>query len=105
MDVHIDGGGGIDPGQLLDGKHRHEDGSAAAAVLLRNFDPHEPELEKLGNQVQAELRRLVHLMDVGPDFGGGEFPDRVAEHRLFLGQHGESGSGAGGIGHLVSYSS
>src|SRR6185295_4693721 len=58
--IDIDGGRGVNPGQLLNGNGGHEDGATASAECLRHLDSHQSQLEELGNQVGAELRRLVH---------------------------------------------
>ncbi len=53
--VHVDGGRRIDSRDLLDGERRQKNPSTRAAVLLRNFDAHEPELEESSESAQAGI--------------------------------------------------
>ena len=53
---------GVDPGQLLDRERVGERVGAAAAVLLRERDPHQPELAHLGDDLVGEALVAVELL-------------------------------------------
>ncbi len=91
MHIHVDGGRSIDSRDLLDGEYGQKNPSTRAAVLLRNFDAHEPELEESWNQLRPELGRLVHRVHVRLHVGLGELADRIPEHGFFFGQGREGG--------------
>ena len=54
---HRDADRGVDPGQLLDRQRVGEGVGAAAAVLLREGDPHQPQLAHLGDDLVGEALR------------------------------------------------
>jgi hypothetical protein len=84
LDVHEHGRGGVHRRQRLHGERRHEQPAARAAVPVRDLDPHQAQLEQLGDEGAVELRRLVHRHDAGTDLLFGELAHRVPEHLLFF---------------------
>ena len=93
MDVDVDGGRGVDPRQFLDRERRQEDGAACTTELLGHLDPHDPQLEELGDQLRPHLGRFVHLMDVRRNLGLGEFADGFAKEGFLFGEHGQRSNG------------
>ena len=85
--------GRVDARQLLD-RDRVRDGvGAAAAVLLRDRHPHQPELGQLGHQLVGEAVLAVELLRDRRDLLLGELADGVADElvlRLEVEVHAES---------------
>src|SRR5207245_10241590 len=66
LDVHEDGDGGVNRRQLLHGEYGHEETAPRAAVLPRDLDPHEPQLEEIG---RASCRERVKITGVAVALG------------------------------------
>jgi hypothetical protein len=58
-------------------------------MLLGYLDPHEPELEELGKNVQVELRGLVHGRHMRSNFRLGKLSHGFPKEFLFLRELGE----------------
>ena len=86
MGGHRDADRGVDPGQLLDRERVGEGRGAAAAVLLRERDPHQPELAQLGDELVGERLRPVELLGHRRDLVAGELADGVAQQALLVGE-------------------
>ena len=89
LHVHEDRSRCIDGRQLFDREHGHEQAAAGSAVRLGNLDPHEAELEELGNQGGIELRRLLHRLHARADLALGEVSHRALKHPFFFGERGK----------------
>ena len=85
LHVHDNPGGRIDARKFLHREDGLEEGAAAAAVLLGDFDAHQTQLKELFNELGLEDTLLVHLLDVGPDALVGELADGVAEKYFVFG--------------------
>ncbi len=96
LHVDEDADGGIDGGDLFDGEDGAEEGAAYAAVFFGDFDAHEAELEKTGDDFGRHFLRFVHLADEWRDLFAGELTDRLLEDLLFGGKGGER-RGEGGF--------
>ena len=75
---------GVDPGQLLDRERVGERVAAAAAVLLRERDPHQAELAHLRDELVGERLGPVELLGDRRDLVAGEVADRVAQQPLLV---------------------
>ena len=75
----------VDPRQLLDRDRVRERVGAAAAVLLRDRHPHQPELGQLGDELVREPLLAVELLGDRRHALERELPHRVAE-QLVLGR-------------------
>ena len=75
----------VDPGQLLDRDRVRERVAAAAAVLLGDRDPHQPELGHLGDELVREAVLAVELLGDRRDLLDRERAHRVAD-QLVLGR-------------------
>jgi len=79
LHVHHYGCGSVHAREFLHGQNRLKKLAAATAVLLGDFNPHQPELEKVVEQVFVEDALFVHLLDQRPDFFFGKLVDVVAK--------------------------
>ncbi len=95
--LNIDQGsyGRISPRQFLHGQDRGEEVGAGSTELLRNFDPHQTELEKLGEKTCVHLLCLIHLRHEWSDLRGREIPYSRTKHLLFVGEQGQRGKDRG----------
>ena len=58
-------------------------------MRVGNLDPHETQLEELGDQGGVHPRRLLHRGDARPDFLIGEVPHRALKHLFFFRETGQ----------------
>ena len=77
---------GVDAGQLLDRERVGERVGAAAPVLLRERDAHQPELAHLGDDLVGEALGPVELLRDRPHLLVGEVADGVAQQPLLVAQ-------------------
>ena len=98
LHVDADADRGIDARKRLDGEDGVEEGRAAAAERLGDFDAHHAELEQAIDQRARDLRLLVHLADKGPYFAVRELVHAVVKQALVLREDGQRRScGFGGL--------
>ena len=83
---HRDADRGVDPGQLFDRQRVGERVGAAAPVLLRERDPHQPELAHLRDDLVGEALRPIQLLGHRPDLVAGEVPHGVPQQPLLVAQ-------------------
>ena len=81
---HRDADRGVDPGQLFDRQHVGERVRAAAPVLLRKRNPHQPQPAKLLDDLVGEALGPVQLLRDRPHLLAGELPHRVAQQPLLV---------------------
>jgi hypothetical protein len=67
----------------------------APPEFLGDLDPHETELEELGDQISVHLLRLVHLRHERSDLRGREIPHRLPEHPLLVRERSQGGMDGG----------
>ncbi len=84
MEQDIHGDGGRDATELLDESAEAGEVRAGPAVLLREVGAQEPHLAEGSKDLQGELVRLLHGLDVLGQFLLGEAAHRLAEHDVFL---------------------
>ena len=77
---------GVDARELLDGERVGERVAPAAAVLLRERDPHQPELAELGDDLVGEALLAVELLRDGLDLALGEVADGAADQLVVVGE-------------------
>ena len=82
---------GVHARELLDGERVGERVAAAAAVLLREGDPHQVERAELRDDLVRERLRAVELLGDGRDLALGEFA-HGAPDQLVVGRRGRSPS-------------
>ena len=89
--LHIDDDGsrGIDPREFLDRQNRLKKVAALAAVLLRNLDRHQPELEQFAEQILAKHGAFIHLANAGSEPFAREFSDGGLKKPFFFAEFGE----------------
>ena len=86
MSRHRDGDRRVDAGQLLDRDGIRESVAAAAFVLLRNRDAHEPQLGKLGDDVVGKAMLAVELLRDRRDAPLREIAHGAAEQLVLFGK-------------------
>ena len=89
LHVHHDARGGVHARHLFDRQNCLKEFAAAAAILFRDLDSHQPKLKELVDQVFVEHAFFVHLLDQRPDFLVGELADVVAKHEFVFGERGQ----------------
>jgi hypothetical protein len=77
--------GGVDPRQLLDCDRVREGVGSGAAVLLRDRNPHQPELRGPGDQLVREACFAVELLGEGRQALPGELLHSLSD-QLVLGR-------------------
>ena len=82
LNVDEDADRGVDGGDLFDGEDFFEEGCGGAALLFRDLDDHEAELEELLEECGVHLLGFVHLADEGGDLCLRELADSVAKEAL-----------------------
>src|SRR5579863_445397 len=86
---------GVHPRQLFDRKNGLKKLCAAPAVLLGNLNPHQPQLEKLVDEIFVEDSLLVHLFDQRTDLLVSKLVNVVAEKNFIFGERSQwSGNGS-----------
>ncbi len=79
LHVNNHAGGSIHARNFFHGQDRLKKPSSSAAVLLRNFYPHQPKLEELIDQIVIKNALLVHLTDFGAEGLVGKLAHVVAK--------------------------
>src|SRR5439155_11613901 len=77
---------GVHPGQLLDRDGESQEIGSLAPVRLGEWQPEQPHLAHLLDDVDRELLQPVHLLGPGSDDLFGEVPDGAPEFLLLRGQ-------------------
>ncbi len=98
LHVDHDRSGRVDAAHLLDRERDHHHRAAGAAVLLRNLDPHEAEVEERGNQRGVDARRALHRLYARPNLLLRELRDGVAKCALLFRQCAERAASGGQVG-------
>ena len=79
LNVNHDPGRGVHPGKFFDSQNGLKEGASSAAILLRNLDSHQAELEELLDQTLVKDALLIHFFGQGTHLLVGKLPDVVAE--------------------------
>ena len=84
--AHRDRHARVDARELLDGERVCSVSPPAAAVLLGERDPHQPELAHLGHDLVGEALLAVELLGHGRDLLLGEVADGLLEQPVVVGE-------------------
>jgi len=101
LHVDHDGEAGVDPGQGLDREDGVHEAAAGAAVALRDFDAHQPELEQARQQRGLEPALLVHPGDERRHALARETEHRIRQQAFLFTDGGQCGRGLGSRGHAA----
>lgn len=95
LDVDDDGRCGIHRRQFFNSENCLEESPSRAAVVFRNLDAHQAEVEELPEEIRAKRGLFVHLADMGGDLLAREAAHGVAQEALIFGKLSERGGRAG----------
>ena len=89
MHVHDHAGGSVHARQLFHRQNRLKELAARATILLRHFDPHQPELKELVDEIFVEDALFVHLLHQRTNFLFGELADVVTKENFVFREAGQ----------------
>jgi hypothetical protein len=79
----------IDAREFFHREDRSEEIRTSAAILLRSFNAHQPQVKTLLDDRRIKLRCLVHVLHARAQFALREFAHAGAKHCLVFGERGE----------------